>query len=398
MSPLQLGLLVIAVIAVAAVYLYNAFEERRVQRRMDGAFQKPEDVLLAPRVGQGERREPGMSEGGDEGEVVVSISREAKAGKPEEPPPPAQAPDSLVVEIIDIPAVPDEPEAREITAAPMASETGAAGCEPDTAIESLACYSFGEPVAAKELLGVFPEELRGKTSWYGRRETDGAWRLLDTQSEVACREITAGLLLANRQGPASRAQLRSFLDSANELARALGATLMLPELSAEVARADALDQACSVVDVQVGLTLLRREAAMLAGTRLRGVAEAAGFRLNGRGGFDYLHEEGGRLMFEMVDVGGRPLTTENLKSSQLSGITLLLDVPRIQEPLRAFDQMKAVARRLGITLEASLVDDARRPLADSALAAIRTQLQQACAAMRDMDVEPGGARALRLFS
>ncbi len=394
MSPLQIGLLVIAVVAVAAVYLYNLFEERRVQRRMDGVFREPEDVLLAPRATSAVRREPSLAAAAEESEEVVSLSAEATGNRVIEAPeiaPPVVEP----IEAIELPSLPDEAPVTPSAGAPVATGENA---DPDAVIESLACFSFGEGMAAGVFLAACPAQWRTTLCWYGRPEGSEAWQRLKADNPPPCGEITAGLLLANRQGAVSRALLRDYFEAMNELARSSGATLMLPELSTELARADALDQACSVVDVQVGLTLLRRDANVLPGTRLRGVAEAAGFRLNDRGGFDYRHEDSGRLMFELVDVGGRPLDADSLKSLQLAGITLLLDVPRIGEPLRAFDQMKAVARRLGITLEAALVDDARRPLADSALAAIRSQLQQACAAMRDMQVEPGSARALRLFS
>jgi len=389
MSPLQIGLLVIAVIAVAAVYLYNLFEERRVQRRMDSAFQKPEDVLLAPRGAPAPRREPTLEPEApaEESEVIVSLSAEASAAAMPEAAP--------AVETIDI--APPPGNAPDQAANATARLSGQAR-DPDAVIECLAHFSFAEPRPARSVIEAFAPEQGASVTWHGRAASEGPWHMLGAGSESACREIAAGLLLANRQGAVSRAALRGFLDGMNELAKRFDATLMLPEAGAEAARADALDQACAAVDVQIGLSLLRREGALLAGTRLRGVAEGAGFRLNGRGGFDYVHEEDGRLMFELLDLGGRPITAESVKSLQVAGVTLLLDVPRIVEPLKAFDQMRLVARRLAGTLEATLVDDARGPLADAALVAIRAQLQQACATLRDMDVEPGGIRALRLFS
>ena len=80
------------------------------------------------------------------------------------------------------------------------------------------------------------------------------------------------------------------------------------------------------------------------------------------------------------------------------GITLLLDVPRVADPVRAFDQMRIVAKRLAVTLEAALQDDNRQPLSDSSLGTIRGQIQQTAASLRGMQIEPGGPRAVRLFS
>ncbi len=392
MSPLQIGLLVIAVVAVAAVYLYNLFEERRVQRRMDGAFQKPEDVLLSSRAAAAAttRREPSLAATPSEEDAHVRVSL-SEAARPLD-----ATPATAVVETIDIAPLPEEAEAAAALS-PESERNGQLG-GPDALIECLAYFSFTQPRDARVLRAAFAPEVGGNVTWYGRGGTEDAWWILGPEATSLCREIAAGLLLANRQGAVSRSVLRGFLDAMNEIARRTEATLMLPDALAESARADALDKACAAVDVQIGLSLLRRDGAALAGTRLRGVVEGAGFRLNGRGGFDYVHEDSDKLMFELLDLGGRPLRADGLKTLQVAGVTLLLDVPRICEPVKAFDQMRTVARRLAHTLEATLVDDARRPLTDTALATIRTQLQQTCAAMRDMDVEPGGARSLRLFS
>ena len=46
------------------------------------------------------------------------------------------------------------------------------------------------------------------------------------------------------------------------------------------------------------------------------------------------------------------------------GIVLLLDVPRVADPVRVFDHMRMAAKRMTQTLEGVLVDDNRRPLND----------------------------------
>lgn len=80
------------------------------------------------------------------------------------------------------------------------------------------------------------------------------------------------------------------------------------------------------------------------------------------------------------------------------GAVLLLDVPRVADPARVFDQMKLVAKRMAQTLDAALVDDNQRPLkCDAALAAIRQQVQATAAAIRDVRIDPGSPRALALF-
>ena len=49
MSELQLGLIIVGVVAVIAVYAFNRLQERQFRRRVENAYQdRPRDVLLDP--------------------------------------------------------------------------------------------------------------------------------------------------------------------------------------------------------------------------------------------------------------------------------------------------------------------------------------------------------------
>jgi FtsZ-interacting cell division protein ZipA len=210
-------------------------------------------------------------------------------------------------------------------------------------------------------------------------------------------ELAACLLLADRNGAASHAQLDTFIRVMSELAPMLPAALSVPDVAAETDRAEALDRLCADVDVQVGLTVLKPETASIAGTRLRGVAEAAGFRLASGGRFEWPQEETGAVLYTLQNVRNEPFTVDTLRASSTHGVVLVLDVPRVADPLRAFDQMKMAAKRIAHTLDAELVDDNRRPLDDAALAAIREQVQGAADALRACRIDPGSPRAHALF-
>ena len=61
-----------------------------------------------------------------------------------------------------------------------------------------------------------------------------------------------------------------------DLAPHLPAAMSVPDVGAEADRAEALDRLCADVDVQIGLTVLVDGGDSVPGTKLRGVAEAAG--------------------------------------------------------------------------------------------------------------------------
>jgi FtsZ-interacting cell division protein ZipA len=170
-----------------------------------------------------------------------------------------------------------------------------------------------------------------------------------------------------------------------------------PDPEREAMRAEALDRFCATLDVQIGLTLLKTGAATIPGTRLRGVAEAAGFRLTDNGRFEWVQEETGMVLFSLQNYRSEPFTVDNLRLTSTPGAVLILDVPRVADPVRVFDQMKLAAKRLMTTLDATLVDDNRRPLTDASLAAIRQQVETTASALRESRLDPGSPRAMALF-
>jgi FtsZ-interacting cell division protein ZipA len=182
-----------------------------------------------------------------------------------------------------------------------------------------------------------------------------------------------------------------------DLAPHLPAAMSVRDVATEADRAEALDRLCAEVDVQVGLTILVKEGGSVAGTRLRGVAEASGFKLANGGRFEWVQEDTGAVLYALTNMRNEPFTAESLRLSATDGIVLVLDVPRVADPPRTFDQMKMAAKRLAHNLGAELVDDNKRVLDDAALASIRKQVDGATLALRESGIEPGSPRALALF-
>ena len=71
--------------------------------------------------------------------------------------------------------------------------------------------------------------------------------------------------------------------------------------------------------MQIGLTLLKTSPATIAGTRLRGVAEAAGFRLTEHGRFDWVQEENGTVLYTLQNYRADPFTVESLRAASTPG-------------------------------------------------------------------------------
>jgi ZipA, C-terminal FtsZ-binding domain len=370
MNPLFLGLVAAGIALVAGVLIYNWLQERRVRRRIDAAFRKPDGGASGS-----DRIEPML----DADDPVSSQSVAIET-----------TPEDDEAQLSD---VPDEIPAQVVP--PTRAEL--AGLAPDADIE---CVVLLQPEQAVSTGALGPALATGGAKpvrWLGRRGVGTPWQRIDAATQGPWHEVAACLLLANRAGSVSRADVDAFQRLVSDLAAEVRAPNARVNVAAEAERAEELDRFCADLDVQIGLTILKSELGQIAGTRLRGVAEASGFRLNAAGHFEYSQEETGATLYTIQNYKQEPFTIESLRRTTTPGVVFLLDVPRVADPVRVFDQMRMVAKRMTQTLEGVLVDDNRRPITDTSLAGIRAQVQVTANALRDANIDPGGPRALRLF-
>jgi len=409
MTSLQIGLIAAGVLLVAGVLAYNWWQERRVRRRIDAAFKARapgDDVLLgrtrATPAPAGDRVEPSLG----------SAAAAPRDGATElEQPAPSPSAAALIaeaqgfeppVDVIRGEAVP-APRATAIEAPPPSIARADvlapafAGPVPDPEIESIVTIQPVRPIGVGALAAGLQARLGKPLRWFGRRGEGQPWQLLGSDSRGEFAEVAACLLLADRTGAASAPLLDAFVRLAGEVAASIPAAFVAPSPASEASRAEALDRICADLDVQIGLTLIKTSPATMSGTRLRGVAEASGFRLAAGGRFEWVQEDTGAVLYVLQNYRSEPFTADTLRMMSTPGAVLLLDVPRVADPARVFDQMKLAAKRMAQTLDATLVDDNRRPLDDAALAAIRQQVQATATAMHEVRIESGSPRALALF-
>lgn len=408
MTSLQIGLIAAGVALVVGVIVYNWYQERRVRRRIREAFgggvgggaggASHETGQTAPRRG---RIEPSLA-GADASTAVpenVGLAPATGDGRDDDGYEPPLAVQQRIASEMGGPESP--PPTGSEAAASLGLSRARAGDrdvpQPDADIECIATLQPVRPVAAGALAAGLHARLGRPLRWFGRRGNGLPWQLLKSDTAGEFSEIAACLLLANRVGAASRPMLDSFVRLVADLASTLPAAFVAPDTAAEAARAETLDRICADLDVQIGLTVLKTDATTIMGTRLRGIAEAAGFRLAEGGRFDWVQEETGAVLFSLQNYRPEPFTADMLRHTATPGAVFLLDVPRVSEPVRVYDQMKLAARRMAQTLDATLVDDNRRELDDGALNAIREQVRNTAAAMREVHIEPGSPRALALF-
>jgi hypothetical protein len=413
MTNLQLGLIAGGAALVLGVVVYNWLQERRVRRRIEAAFRPAGATTGGTPAPAGHRVEPSLRRGEDaDGEAYGAVdaaedadeaaaaatarpalaAADAAADTPEDWQPPV---DTVDVSPVPAAVVPAATGAPTLGHGRVASAKWTAAPDPD--IESILTLQPTRPVPAGAIAAGLHARIGKPLRWFGRYDADSPWQQLRADSSGEYAEFAACLLLADRAGAATAPMLAAFVALAREIAPTLPGAFAAPDPAAEAERAEALDRICADLDVQVGLTVLKASPATITGTRLRGVAEAAGFRLGERGRFEWVQEETGAVLYSLQNFRSEPFTVDSLRVASTPGVVLLLDVARVADPVRAFDQMKLAAKRMALTLDGELVDDNRRPLDDAALAAIRQQVQAAAVALRDTNIEPGSPRAQALF-
>ena len=369
MSDLQISLLIIGLVVVGAVTAFNWYQQWRLRRRLENAFgDKHEDVLLretSPPERQA-RVEPQLH-GSQRVEPALDTGSEEPAGE--------RAPDHIVL-AASLPPVPGfDPEIDYIVALDAAQAISAAGLA----------------------------ELHTKAAAAGRRFRVAGYSFSAGEWEEAARlsggryaHIRAALQLVNRRGAVDLGALTTFCAAAQECAQRFSATARCPDIEDALARARELDAFCADVDVAIGVNIIAT-GAKFSGTRIRSLAEAAGFKLEPQGVFRYF-DDAQQTLFTLDNHEPAPFLPEQIKHLATGGVTLLLDVPRVAEGYAALELMLAIGSQLAQGLGGQLVDDNRVALNESSVGAIQNQLKAIHARMEDRGMPAGSQRALRLFS
>ena len=384
-SELQIALIGAGAAGVALVWGYNVWQDRQHRKTADRIFKggqgdalldgEEADAAAAPTAAfpgeAGEWREPHFGEAAD---ALPEELGEADAAEPG----------------VDLPS------AQEESGPPLPAECA------DPVVDCVLRLAAAEPLpapAVQAMQTAWAVDLSKPIHWLARDDADGdgAWKQVDVHDTGRYREWAVALQLVDRRGPVSDGELARFFDGVQQVAQQTAANLELPSRGEIVMRAASLDEFCAAVDIQFVLHVVESTGGVFAGTKLRGVAEAAGLALEADGVFRARDEAGGEL-FTVANLGAERLEAESIKSLATHGLTLSVDVPRVTDGVAAFDRMLAVARQLGTALGGVLVDAQRAPLSDAMIDAIRAKTAELQQRMRDGSIVPGSTRALRLFS
>ena len=362
MSDLQISLLGIGALVIAGVLLYNHLQQRRLHKRLSAAFDTPRDDALL----------------GESADTVAGTADNFS------------------------PASRIEPQLEGGRAAPAAAlrTPPPVVANIDETIDCVATVATGSdtPLTAAQVAEVLSGVAACGRSWRaaGYNISSGRWEEINRAVTGQYSRLQLALQRVNRGGPLSAVQLGAFSDALNTWATRYSAMVDFPDSDKVLADARALDAFCLDVDVTIGINVVTADA-VFSGARVRALVESDGFKLEPDGVF-HLEDADENTVLTIANQEAAPFLPEAVSGMSTSGITILLDVPRVADAERALQRMFELGHSLAVTLKGRLVDDNRATLTAAGMDKIRQQLRDLHAAMNARGIAPGSARALRLFS
>jgi len=388
MSDLQISLVVIGGAVVVGVALFNWVQQRRFRRSAEEAFgHKHEDVLLEPDVSieEGGRIEPQLGK-----EVLQEFQTEMSVGIAEQGIDAGEAAEFPQADATPKVAVPILAEQKAIEAG------GAGGIDYIVNIQSDALITSSDLTAV--LLRKF--DFGKPVHWLGQRDSGASWEEITVEINEGgggYTKLKGCLQMVDRSGPVSEVNLSEFFDMVKNFSTHMNAIADLPDIRHAHAQAVALDQFCAEVDVMVSINIISKDGGAFTGTKIHALAEASGLKLETEGAFSY-RDESGAVLFSLNNFDSAPFLPDNMRTFTTHGVTFLLDVPRVKNGERVFDQMMHLAGIFSTTLGGMLVDDNRISLTDSGIVKIKQHLGSMQDMMRARNILAGGEISLRLFA
>lgn len=358
-NELQLGLIGAGVAAIAAVWIYNLWQERQHKKAAEKIFKGGQpDVLLQGQAGE-DGAEPAVQPSGERIEPAI-VPLEADAAVPPAPP----------------------------------------GIWADDIADCTLHLEFAAGVSAPALWSVqsaWAGELSKTFNWLGYDADARQWRRLTAHDAGRYQHVAVATQLADRQGAVSEDELTAFLEGVQRLAQQFGGRVQEPPLGQLLEHAQALDGFCAGVDVQLAVNVVETAGGSFMGTKLRGLAEAAGLTLADDGRF-HARDDTGAELFTLANLGPELFDADSLKALASQGISFVLDVPRVADGPAAFDRMVTAARLMAQSLGGTVVDGQRHVLSDPMLDGIRGKVAEIQRQMAANQIPAGSPRALRLFN
>ncbi|MDR1463248.1 MAG: ZipA [Azoarcus sp.] len=372
MDTLQIALIVAGIAVVAAIVIYNKWQEGRHRRHAELVFPGTlRDTLLERDT------ESGFSAGQDEQAAETDGGGEARSNGP--------------------PMAEDKKSALSRQSQKSRSQPPL----PDRLDSRLDCcirIEAVEPIDVPRLWATQTEifdDVTRTLRWYAFDDRANHWRRINANTTGAHHWFLAALQVVDRDGVVSENDFLRYARGMQKLADHFHAVPAgIPSRIEVLGNARALDRFCAEVDVQIAVNVVSEKA--MGGARIFSLAEAEGLRLEGDGAF-HARASDSRTLYVLSNGENPPFERATLAAIQTKHLSLILDLPRVIDAASEFEDMMRFASHIAKTLGASVVDDNWQPFGAESLEAIRNRVRRYQMRMNEEGIPPGGSLARRLF-
>ncbi|HWR86934.1 MAG TPA: cell division protein ZipA C-terminal FtsZ-binding domain-containing protein [Acidiferrobacterales bacterium] len=277
---------------------------------------------------------------------------------------------------------------------------------PDENIDYVVTLPGKGPVIRDKALGIYKQNeylLEKPRHLYGLGYKTGLWSNLETDPEHSqYRSIALAIQMVDSKGPIGESELNTFTQLTLKLADALQRpTKFSMPFEEALEKARELDEFCETNDVLASNNILANGPTGFSGRAIDEAARQFGLQF---GAMNIYHKKndqalGCRHLFSLANLyQPGEFDPAKLDRFRTQGLTLFMNVPCAYQPVRVFEQMMQIAKKLCEKLDGRLEDHEHHLLTDPGLMVIRTQIERITAEMTNRGIIPGSATAMRLFS
>jgi cell division protein ZipA len=257
-------------------------------------------------------------------------------------------------------------------------------------------------ISRNRALGLFKQNeymLEKPRAIYGLRHVTRVWTNMETDPEsTEYDDLKLALQVVDDSGAVEESELNTFvqmgLTFGDQFKRR---TLFSLDVDDAVVIARGLDEFYKQHDVIASINVVANSPVGFPGNTIAAVANDIGLRF---GEMNIFHRfgENGRLEYSMANLF-QPgnFDRDNLEKFRTKGLTLFMQVPRVNDCVKVFGDMITVAMQMADRMGGRLVDQDMKSLTESGINTIRAQIEKIADDMRTRGIPPGGEAALRLF-
>ena len=406
MSTLQISLAILGVVVLALIVAYNTWAARRNAPKR---AQPEEDETGLPGHHQPynltERHEPALdlSHGGQQPERIepqtmpMAQAQDNVQGHEAAPAQEAQRRDPALGESAQggAPEAFTEPAFAAPEPHPIPAERRP---NLDSLIDAIAPIQPEHVIPGEGALQVQPTTRRAGSKPFrieGLNQKTRQWEPLQAGSRYTA--FQAGVQLANRVGALNEIEFSEFVSKVQSFADAVSASVDLPDMLQEVARARELDQFASEHDAQLTFMLRARQAAWSSGYVMQNAARLGFVPLSMPGRMALPSAAGGQPLL-VLTYDAQAAMAEDLDQSAIHELLLSLDVPQVHRSEQPFARLREVADGLCQAMEGVLCDQNGHPLPVSVVEPIAADLEHLYDQLDSRELSAGSMLARRLFS